>query len=135
MEDFFAAVLGALFEILAEALFEFLLGAIAGLLSRGIRRLYVTAHRIGPVFSGTICALAGALAGWLSSAVFPHPLVHPSHFHGISLLFSPLAAGLGMALIGRMSRAFGRSAARIESFGYGFVFALGISLVRFALVK
>jgi hypothetical protein len=40
-----------------------------------------------------------------------------------------------MALIGKAMRRRGRTSAKIESFGYGFMFALGMALVRFALVK
>jgi len=135
MEEFLAGLLGLIFEILAEALMEIFLGVAADLLSRAIRRLFVVTHRAGRVLSSLIFAVAGYAAGFLSVAIFPHPLVHPSHFHGVSLLVSPVITGLAMALIGSMVRSRGRKSVPIESFGYGFVFALAMAMVRFFLVK
>ncbi len=40
-----------------------------------------------------------------------------------------------MAQIGRTLRMWGRKPVRIESFGYGFIFALTMGLVRFWLVR
>jgi hypothetical protein len=71
----------------------------------------------------------------LSAWMFPHPLVHTSKLHGISLLFSPVATGLVMAYIGRVWRRRGRTSVRIESFSYGFTFALAMALIRFWLVR
>ena len=55
--------------------------------------------------------------------------------HGVSLLISPVGAGFGMSLIGWMVRRRGGGRARIETFRYGFVFALAITIVRFVLVS
>jgi len=79
--------------------------------------------------------LVGVAFGFLSAWMFPHPLVHPSKLHGISLLISPVLTGLVMAYIGRAWRRRGRTSVRIESFGYGFTFALAMALVRFWLVR
>lgn len=135
MEEFLFGVLGAIFEILAEALMEILLGVAADLLSRATRRFFVSSRRIGRALTTLIFAVLGVAAGFLSVAIFPHPLVHPSHFHGVSLLISPVVTGLAMGLVGRTIQRRGRMPVRIESFSYGFVFALAIAIVRFFLVK
>jgi hypothetical protein len=59
-------------------------------------------------------------------------LVQPSRFHGIN---RPLIAGLVMSQLGRAVRRQGLEAVEIESFGYGFTFALGMALIRFVFVK
>jgi hypothetical protein len=40
-----------------------------------------------------------------------------------------------MSQVGRAVRSRGQEAAQIESFGYGFVFALAMALIRFVFVK
>src|ERR1700688_774727 len=102
MEELLAGILGAIFEFLFEALLEVLLEIGADLLSRALRRLFVSSRRSGPALSTLVFVVAGIVAGFSSMLIFPHPLVHPSRFHGISLLISPVASGLVMALIGNM---------------------------------
>lgn len=70
----------------------------------------------------------------MSVMIFPHHLIRPSRMYPISLLISPILTGLLMAQIGRTVRKFGRQSVRIESFGYGFIFALAMGLVRFWLI-
>lgn len=134
MEDLLAAVLGAIFECLVEALIEFGMGLAAGAISRAMRRMFVGTRRIGALQSSIIFALAGIGAGFLSVWIFPHPLVPPSRFHGASLIISPLVTGAFMAYLGRGIRRSGRQSVAIESFRYGFVFALAIAVVRFLFV-
>ena len=135
MEELLGAILGGLFELLAELLLEVALGALAGILSRLIRRFRVSVRRGNPVVATVVFSLVGVSFGFLSAWMFPHPLVHPSRFHGVSVLISPVLTGLVMAWIGRAWQRRGRSSVRIESFGYGFTFALAMALVRFWLVK
>jgi hypothetical protein len=89
---------------------------------------------MGAVLSGVILALAGCGAGLLSVALFPHPIFSTHHVPGASLVISPFAAGFGMSLIGWMISRRGGRRARIETFRYGFVFALAMAIVRFLLV-
>jgi hypothetical protein len=71
------------------------------------------------------------LTGGLSLLIFPHPLIHPSRIHGISLLINPVIAGGVMSLIGFMLRKRDKRVVQIENFGYGFAFAFGMALLRF----
>jgi hypothetical protein len=135
MEELIGAILGGILEIICEFLLELTLAAVAGLLSRALRRFVVTVRRGNPIVSTVVFALVGAGFGFVSAFIFPHPLLHPSRFHGISLLISPVLTGLVMAWIGRAWRRRGRASVRIESFGYGFTFALAMALVRFWLVR
>jgi len=79
--------------------------------------------------------LLGLALSFVSILVLPQPLVRPSKFHGISLLISPVVTGLFMGFIGRTVRRRGRTPVQIESFAYGFTFALAFALIRFLMVR
>lgn len=81
-----------------------------------------------------ILVLIGLALGFVSAIIFPHPLVHPSKLHGVSLLISPLLTGFGMSAIGRGVRRRGRIPVQIESFAYGFTFAFAFALIRLLVV-
>lgn len=135
MEELLLAVLGAIAETLFELFLEFVLGAIIAFFSRATRKLFGGLIDLGAIPATIAFALLGAALGEFSVIVFPHPLFHPSSFHGISLLVSPLATGFVMSLVGRHRRRRGRDTVRIESFGYGYIFALTMALVRFLVVR
>ena len=131
MED----LLGFIFELLFEALFELFLGVAVAGAYRALRHFFVIARRGNPIAATVVLIIVGFALGFLSVLVFPHPLVHPSKLHGISLIISPVITGSAMAAIGRGIRRRGRVPVRIESFGYGFAFAFAFALVRFLLVR
>jgi len=79
--------------------------------------------------------LLGGIFGFLSILLFPHPLMHPTRFHGISLLLSPILTGLFMSLIGAAIRRRAKTSIRIESFGYGFLFAFGMAMIRLIFAR
>jgi hypothetical protein len=72
--------------------------------------------------------------GLVSVATIPHPLVHPSRFHGISLRISSLITGLVRFSAGRFEGKLGRKPAKFETFWIGYNFALAFGAARFALV-
>ena len=125
LEILLEAVLETALEAAGEAIFVFLLTAIAEALLPDDR----------PVLSAVGYFLLGAGAGGLSLIWFPSPLVHPSRFHGISLILSPLLTGLLMALLGTILRKHNKRTVNLESFGYGYVFAFGMALVRFIFTR
>ena len=110
-------------EVVAEAVFVFLLTAIAEALGPPESR--------SPFMGGLGYLLLGATTGGLSLLWFPFPLVQPSRFHGISLLVSPLLTGFLMAVLGSTLRKYNKRTVNLETFSYGFVFAFGMTLVRF----
>jgi hypothetical protein len=131
MED----LLGFIFELLFEALFEIVLSAIVAGVYRSLRHFWITARRGNPLAAAALLVIVGLALGFLSVLIFPHPLVHPPKLHGISLLISPLLAGLAMAAIGRGVRRRGRAPVRIESFGFGFAFAFAVALIRYLMIR
>jgi hypothetical protein len=134
MEEFLLQLLLVFIELFGEVLFEIVGEALLDLAQRVMAEVFETSRSIRPEFASLGYALLGVLAGGLSVLIFPHPLVRPSKIHGISLLVSPLVTGLVMFLIGSMLRRQGKKVVQIESFGYGFAFALGMALMRYFFV-
>ena len=131
MED----LLGFILELLFEALIEIGLSAIVAGMYRAVRHFWITTRRGNPTAAAVLLVIVGLALGFLSVLIFPHPLVHPSKLHGISLLISPLLAGVAMATVGRGVRRRGRAPVPIESFGFGFAFALAVASIRFLMVR
>ena len=135
MEDLMVEILASIAEVIVEFLLEGAFAGLAGILARAFRLFKLRVRRANPVFVTVTFCIVGVSFGFISVLLFPHHLVHPTRLHGISLLISPVLTGLLMAQIGRTARKWGRQPVRIESFGYGFVFALAMGLVRFWLVR
>ena len=130
--DFIAEiVLGFIVEVLlpavAEIAFEFLLHCFG--------EPFIQREFRVPVMAGIGYFLIGLVLGGLSLLVFPQSFVRSENFHGISLLITPVVVGLAMAAIGRWRLRHGKSLLRLDSFVYGFVFALPLALVRFVYTK
>jgi hypothetical protein len=131
MEELFAALLSSVADALCEILLQVVLEAIVALIDRSTRKLSEGQSPITPVFAVAGYLSLGILCGFASLMLFPYPIFHPSKFHGISLLISPILTGLAMSLTGIELRKSGKRPAGIESFGYGFTFALGMAFMRF----
>jgi hypothetical protein len=135
MEEFLLALLSGLAELLMEVLFEVALESIVALIARSARTVLAESNPIRPILAGAGYALFGAAVGAASVGIHPHPLFHPSRFHGVSLLVSPVVTGLVMSQVGSVLRRNGKRTVRIESFGYGFLFALGWAIIRFIFAR
>ncbi|MGA9773348.1 MAG: hypothetical protein WBV94_30235 [Blastocatellia bacterium] len=129
-----------LFEILFQIFFEFILEIIAEVLIElglhSIGQVFHNRRARNPVFAFIGYAILGVIIGALSLLIFPHPLMPSAsirgiNLHGIGLLISPVLAGLVMSAIGSLRRKRGMSVIRLDSFGYGFIFAFGMALIRF----
>jgi hypothetical protein len=135
MDELFIGLISVVVEVLGEASIEIAGELVVDLLVRVSKRIMTAAPGVSPLFAVIGIAILGALSGLLSITIFPHPMVHPSRVHGASLLISPLVAGLVMSLIGRGVRGTGRESIQIESFGYGFIFAFAMALIRLMFVR
>jgi hypothetical protein len=135
MEDLFLALLSGAAELLIEVVFQWIAEELTVATIRSVRNVAEESKAVSPVLAATGYLLLGAGFGAVSVLFLPHPLVHPSGFHGISLVVSPLITGLIMSQIGILRRRKGKDSLQIESFGYGFTFALGVALIRFFFVR
>jgi len=125
-------ILEFLGELLIEAIFEYLCGALADALLRVAGTMPKTETPFSRITAFIGFGMLGTLFGGLSLLIFPHPLMH-SRIHGISLLISPLVTGLMMSWTRSMFIRHGKKATEIQTFRYGFAFALGMALVRLFL--
>ena len=126
-------------ELLLQIIFEFLLEfilQISGEIFFEVAFKKVSAKRWEHEdLSATIAVLMyfglGLITGWLSILIFPHSFIRSSRLHGISLIITPLLAGLTMSGIGWVRQWQGKLVIRLDTFAYGFIFAFGMALVRF----
>ncbi|HVF24112.1 MAG TPA: hypothetical protein VM941_13580 [Pyrinomonadaceae bacterium] len=121
------AILGGFLEFLLELAGSLLLEL--GL--RSVKEPTVPREKRNPIFAGIGYALFGLVAGGLSLLIFPDSLARSERFHGISIMISPVLAGLAMAGFGWLLERSGKRRLRLDSFVYGFIFAMPMALVRF----
>jgi hypothetical protein len=131
MEDLLAVILEAIAEAFLAIAGEFLIS----LLARVFKGLLKAILELGPLATAVCVLLLGTASGACSVILFPHPLVHPTKMHGVSLIISPILAGFVMSQFGRLLRNRGARTIQIESFVYGFAFALATAVVRFVFVR
>ena len=134
MEDGILELLAALVEILFEVILPLIAEVSVASFERSRRKVVEEPETGGPVLAGTLYFLIGIGFGALTVILFPHPFFHSTRFHGISLVVSPVLTGLLMAQIGLARRRKGQKSVRLESFAYGFIFALGVAGIRFFFV-
>ena len=134
VEDFILGLLWCVLDALLEALFEYVLAALFDLCFRAVRAIF-NLEFPNAALAAIGYALLGFAAGGSSLIYFPHPLVHPSRIHGVSLFISPMITGLLMSLTGSFLRKRDKRVLQFESFGYGFAFAFGIALARLLWAK
>ncbi|MBI5641465.1 MAG: hypothetical protein HZA17_13675 [Nitrospirae bacterium] len=120
-----------LIEVLCNLFGEFLLQiGIELLIELGLHQATDKPDSCKPVIAFFGYGILGLAAGGLSLLVFPGYLVRSSLFYGMSLVITPILAGLTMSGIGSLRRRRGEPVLRIDSFLYAAVFAFGVALIR-----
>jgi len=141
VDELLAAILGAIAELLLEVFIELIAAAVMDLVSRALLNLFTglsKAIQDSRVLTSFMYGLLGVLAGGLSLLLLPHRLIHREHtfgFHGISLLISPFIAGLVLSSVGAVMRRWGKKVTPVQTFGYGFAFALGMAVIRLSFAR
>jgi hypothetical protein len=126
-------------ELLLQIIFEFFLEFIVQIIGEVFLEVAFQKLSATPwarkALSATLAVLMyfglGLITGWLSILIFPHSFIRSSRLHGISLIITPLMAGLTMSGIGWVRQRQGKLVIRLDTFAYGFIFAFGMALVRF----
>ena len=131
-------VMLALLELLFEGLAVIFEGALElsgdlllELICRSLGQTVTPGEQRSPILAGIGYGLLGLIAGGLSLLIFPESFARSEKYHGASLLVSPVLAGLGMAGLGWLLKRQGKRLIRLDSFLYGYIFALPIAIVRF----
>lgn len=133
MEELIAALLSGLIQVLVEALGELL----CQLLVNGFYRALVRAlgkQKMDAVAMGAFLLFTGALCGAASVWLLPHPVVHRSPLHGISVILSPLCVGGATWQIGKLFDTPDEPSTGAEDFWSGALFAFSMALVRLVMV-
>lgn len=133
--DFLFELLCGLLHLILNALLELAGELFMDLITRALAEVIWPPEVSSPLLGCLGYLLLGALIGVVSLHYFPHPLVHPSRFHGVSVLVSPVLVGLAMSAVGSSLRKREKEVVQIENFGYGFTFAFGMALIRFFFVR
>ena len=127
MEAFLEVVLQFLFEIIIQVVVQ--LACEFGLQS--IVEAFKPGEVKNPWLAGFGYILLGAAVGGLSLLAFHSTMIHHSALRLVNLFLTPVVAGLVATTVGRWRRKRGQDLIRLDRFGYGFLFAFAMALVRF----
>ncbi len=126
LSSIFGFLLQALFEILAQAVFE-VLGEV-GL--RSLAEPFRRSKPTNPVLAGFGYLLYGAIAGGLS-LLLPRIFAVPRWLRLLNIAITPVACGFIMAKVGQIRERRGDKPVRLDTFAYGYLFALAMAVVRY----
>jgi hypothetical protein len=120
-------------EFILELFGEFLIQAILeGLVEAGFHSLAAPFQKEpSPWLAAFGYALLGGLLGGLSLLVFPTHMVSSHGLRVLNLIIVPLLVGGMMVLMGQWRAKRGQQIKRLDRFGYGYVFALSLGMMRF----
>lgn len=124
--SFFGYVLQFFFEILAQAVFELLA-------EMGIRCLAEPFRQSKPanqLFAAIGYLIYGALVGALS-LLLPKMFTVSQTLRLANLIITPIACGFIMAWFGRFRERRGDETIQLDTFMYGYLFALSMAVVRY----
>jgi hypothetical protein len=126
-------------EFLIELVVELLFQGLGELVVEGVARLFGAPFgrrdRNHPVVAGIGLLLMGAALGEASSWVWPHRIVGPGPYPGLSLLVSPVVNGLLADALGTWRERHGRSRSYLATFWGGALFAFGMAGARFLFLQ
>jgi hypothetical protein len=118
-----------LFQFVGEVLLQLVFEALFEVGLRTIREPFKKPPN--PWLAAIGYTLFGASAGALSLWVFPMLFIVNRSAQITSLLLTPFAAGGAMASLGAWRRRREQITIRLDTFAYGYLFALAMTSVRF----
>jgi hypothetical protein len=124
-------VIEFLIELAVELLFQGLGELVVESVARVFGAPFARRDQHHPIVAGISVLLLGALLGEVSCWVWPHRIVGPGPYPGLSLLISPLVNGLLADAFGAWRERHGRSRSYLATFWGGALFAFGMAGARF----
>ncbi len=125
-------LVGWIVELLGELLLQAFGELIAELIGRSVKEPFRRPTPVNPWLAAFGYAIFGALAGGISLWVLPSLFISAGWLRALNLVVTPLAAGLMMERLGAWREKRNQETIRLDTFAYGFVFALAMALVRFS---
>lgn len=123
-------ILGAVLQFIGEFLLQIVFETLAELGLHSVKAVFIE-ERPHPLFAVMGYILLGSAAGGISLLVVPHLIIHRPPARIANLVLTPLGSGAVMAAVGALRRRRDGELIRLDRFGYGVLFALSMSLVRF----
>lgn len=124
-------ILGWLLQLVGEIILQVIGEAIAELIGHSVREPFRRPKPIHPWLAAIGYAIFGALAGALSLWLMPSLFIEAQWLRVTNVIITPVLAGILMAWVGAWRRKHDKEVIRLDSFAYGWCFALAMALVRF----
>ncbi|CAN5168459.1 hypothetical protein BH11PSE11_BH11PSE11_18330 [soil metagenome] len=118
-------------QFIGELLLQLIIECGVEWIGHGVKEKFRDRRPIHPALTGVAYLILGALAGAFSLWLVPEVFIREYWLRIANLLLTPFAAGLFMASIGAFRRRHDKDVIRLETFAYGFFFALAMASVRF----
>jgi len=137
--EIIAEILFGIFEVIIGTIWEVIIqiiGEIAfeiGL--RGVANVVKPRKDRNPIVTTIGYLILGVVFGFLVTWIIPDSQIESYNLRILNLLIAPILAGAVMAIIGKMRSKRGQELIRLDTFGYGYTFALGFALIRFFFAK
>lgn len=119
-------------QFLGELLLQVFGELIAELIGRSVREPFRRPKPIQTWMAAIGYGIFGAIAGIISLWVLPSLFISAEWLRIVNLIATPLVAGLVMERLGAWREMKDQETIRLDTFSYGFVFALSMALVRFS---
>jgi hypothetical protein len=118
-------------QLLGELLLQVFGELIAGLVGRRAKESFRRLQPFRPWLVAIGYGICGAVAGAISLWLLPSLFISALWLRIVNLIVTPLLAGLLMERLGAWREMKNMATIRLDTFAYGFVFALAMALVRF----
>ncbi len=132
--EFLGEVVVALLQMFGEFILQIAIEALVEIGGRGAASIFrdrPSPKPLNPILAGLTYATLGALLGALSLHFFPTSIAHATWLRILTLLIVPLLAGLAMNALGNWRRRHDQTIIHLDHFGYAYLFALALAVVRF----
>ena len=92
-------------------------------------------ERPNRVLAGAGCLILGGLTGGIVTLIYPHHVSPEAALPFLAVVILPLLVGAGAFWLGRRAESAGRPRPALSTFWGGVLFALGMSLTRFLILR
>jgi hypothetical protein len=118
-------------QFLGELLLQLVGELIVGLVGRSLKEPFRSPKPFHPWLAAIGYGIFGAIAGAVSLWAFPLLFISTQWLRISNLIATPVIAGLMMERLGAWREKKDQETMRLDTFAYGFIFALSMALVRF----
>jgi hypothetical protein len=122
-------------EFLGELLLQACGELIAEVIGHTLKEPFRRSKPIRPWLAGIAYCLFGVTAGAISLWAFPALFISTHWLRIVNLIFTPAISGLVMVRLGAWRKGRDEETTRLNTFGYAFLFAFSMALVRFTWAK